>query len=329
MIKGKSIEEKKYLTIDEILSATNGGYDIFRLYLGKVAKIMNRPWGHKEKKMSWGVFSRNGTWFWKDQATEESGTAIHFVEKMFNLNFKEAKDKICFDFNLGAVKNPTPIKVTWEAPPEEDKDYCDINFSHQPFKEYHHKFWNAAEVTESHCLKYNCFAVKDAAINKKRIFIGENEPVFAYYAEDEDSVKLYFPEREKDKKFRNNVSYHYLWNYENIQSCKDLIVQKSVKDMLVTTLITPCCIATQAEAVKIFNKEVVDKINSVTKSPWIWYGSDWDGVKKCKEITDSNKWRYINTPKNLLPEINDSYGFVKKFGIKQLELFMIKKGLIN
>jgi hypothetical protein len=101
-----------------------------------------------------------------------------------------------------------------------------------------------------------------------------------------------------------------------------------MKDLIVTTLIQPCTIATQAEAVKIFDNETVKKINHISKRPFVWYGSDWDGVKKCKEITDTNKWRYINTPKHLLPEINDVYGYVKKFGIKQLEEFMKSKKVI-
>lgn len=334
MIKGKL--KGRFLTIDEILKMTNGGHDIFKYYLGSVSRLMNRPWGKKESKLSWGVFPRNGIWFWKDQATEESGTALHFVERYFGLTFSQARDKICWDFGLGGKEiNVSPVKVTWEAPDTEDKEYVHIAFSEKPFAKKHHEFWNIVEVNEEHCRKYQCYAVKDAAINRKRVPIGPNEVVFAYYAPDEDAVKLYFPEREKENKFRNNVPFHYLWNYNNLTECEDLIVQKSNKDMIVTTLLAECCTATQAEAIKIFDKDTVQRINKISKRPWIWYGADWQGVKSCKEITDTNKWRYINTEKKYLPDVNDVYGMVKMFnlanpgtGIKELEKFMKLKKLI-
>lgn len=329
MIKGK--KKEKFLTVDEILSSTNGGHDIFKYYLGKVSRLMNRPWGRKEKKMSWGIFPNNGIWFWKDQATEEVGNAMTFVERYYGLDHHSAKDKICWDFGLRQVGdkiNATPVKVTWDIP-EEDKKYIPINFTSQPFNKRHHAFWNAAEVPEEHCRKMNCFAVKDLAINRKKVFIRPNEIVFAYYCPEEDGVKIYFPERDKGDRFRNNVSFRYLWNYDNVGECDDLIVQKSPKDMIVTTMITPCCIATQAEAAKIFDEGVVGMINSITKSPWIWYGSDPDGVKKCKEITGTNKYKYINTPKSLLPEVNDAYGYACKFQLKGLEDFMKSKKLLK
>lgn len=321
MIKGK----RKCGDLNEVLSATSGGYDIFRYYLGKVGRVMQRPWGARETKLSWGIFPHNGLWFYKDQATEESGTSVHFVMKYFSLNLPEALNKISWDFGIGGnVVNISPVRVTWEKPDEQD--YMSINFSSKPFEKMHHEFWNKAGVSEEHCNKYNCWAVKDLAINKKRVGI-RGELVFAYYCPEEDGVKVYFPNRGRGEKFRNNVSYHHLWNFDNLESCEKLVVQKSNKDMIVTSLITPCVTSTQAEAVKIFDEPTVNKINSITIKPWIFYGSDQDGVKKCKEITGCNKWKYINTPKNLLPDINDAYGYACKFGIEGLASFMKTKGI--
>lgn len=334
MIQGETKQE--YLSLDEILRLTNGGYDIYHYYLGTVKRQMSRPWGKKESYPSWGIFPRDGIWFWKDKAREESGNAIHFVERYFGLNFLEALNKVRWDFGLGGTKvNTSPVKITWEAPEITDKEYVKISFTDKPFTKKHHEFWNIAEVSEDRCKKYNCFAVKDLAIRRKRVAIGKDEIVFAYYCPEEDAVKIYFPERSSDQKFRNNVSFHHLWNYSNLHACKDLIVQKSPKDMIVTSIITECVTSTQAEAVKIFNTETVQAINDISETPWIWYGSDDDGVRKCKQITGTNSWKYINTPKNLLPEVNDVYSFVKMHnlknpgtGIKELEKFMKTKGLL-
>jgi hypothetical protein len=313
----------------EVLSLTNQGYDIYRFYLGKVGRVMNRPWGRKESKPSWGIFfSGSGTWVWKDFATEETGNAIKFVEKKFSLSHKEALQKIAFDFGLGNVENVSSVSpITWEAPKIE-KSRVKIRFSYQPFRKEHHQFWNAVGVMEADCLRYNCYAVKDYIIGNRRGYVKDGDVVFAYYAPEEDAVKLYFPNRAKEDRFRNNGSFNYLWNYANVSSCKQLIIQKSVKDMIVTGMITPCVIAVQSESVQIFDEATIKKITDISPTPWIWYGSDTDGVEKCKKITAMNGWNYINTPKNLLPEINDVYGYVKKFGLKSLEAFMASKNLI-
>lgn len=325
MIKGNKVND---ISVDDVLQFTNGGYDIYRYYLGYVGRIMQRPWGRKEKKLSWGIFTKNNIWFWKDHANGEVGNAIHFVERYFGLSFKDAKSKICFDFGIGGTKiNVNPVNVTWERPVNKE-EYSDIGVITRPFEKKHHKFWNAAEVTEDHCKDYNCFAVRKLSINRRFVPLKPDEIVFAYYAEEEQGWKIYFPER-PTAKFKNNVSGHYLWNYNNLKECDDLIIQKSMKDLIVTTLLTPCVIATQNESSGIFDAEMVKKINTITRTPWVWYGSDWDGVKKCKKITDTNKWKYINTPKDLLPDINDAYGYVKRFGLKSLEDFMKSKKLLK
>lgn len=332
MIKGKKIES---IDIDYIMKMTNNGYDIFKYYLGNVGRIMNRPWGGKEKTLSWGIFYR-GIWFYKDYGkNEETGNAIHFVQKYFSLTFKEAIDKINWDFGLGGkLINVSPVVINWEKP-DIEKDYMEIDIIDMPFQKRHHDYWNSMSISEDHCRKYNTFAVKSLAIKKRRFNIRGTESVFAYWSPEEKGYKIYFPDRKKESRFRNNVSGHYLWNYENIKECDNLIIQKSMKDLLVTTMLTPCVISTQNESAGIFDSDMVKKINKISKTPWVWYGSDEDGVNKCKKITGMNKWNYINTPKNLLPDVNDAAEFVKMHnlikpdsGLKELEKFMKEKKLL-
>jgi hypothetical protein len=334
MVKGN--KRKEFLRPEDVYAFTDGGYDIFRYYLRTVGRVMNRPWGKREKHPSWGIFKySDGYWYYKDQANGESGTALQFVQKFFNLEYKEAMIKICFDFGLGEEKlNVNPVKVTWETP-DADEQYSTIDIISMPFKQKHHDFWNIAEVTEEHCKKMNCFAVKKLAINGKYKPIPAGEIVFAYYCPEFRSYKIYFPERSKGNKFRNNVPGNYLWNIEHVEKCEKLIVQKSNKDLTVTSMLTDCVVANQNESAGIFDQEMVDTLNGLSKSIWIWYGSDPDGVKKCQTITATHKWNYINTPKFLLPDVNDTYSFVKMHnitrmgtGLKELEKFMQSKNLL-
>ena len=116
MIKGKVDINFK---ADDIFSLTNNGYDIFIKYLGRVG-IMNRPWGRRERKLSFGVFQKDGMWFWKDLAKEESGNAIQFVQRYYSLRYSDAIEKIVSDFGL------SNLKIEYSKPillPPREKEY--------------------------------------------------------------------------------------------------------------------------------------------------------------------------------------------------------------
>lgn len=320
MIKGR--QKAEIIKYDEVLQRTSGGYDIYRYYEGKVPKLMSCPW-RRDRHPSFGFFSKDGLWFWKDLKTEETGTAIDYMMKKFGLSFSDAIGKILYDFGWNSnIINANPVIINWEA---EEPKKIHISFSSKPFEKRHHEFWNCAGVSEIDCNKKECWAIKDLAINRKIIRLGKDEIGFAYYCPEEEKVKIYLPDRPKENRFYNSVSYFHLWNFTNVQECDDLIVQKSMKDLIVTSVITPCVTATQAEATKIFNDDIVSRINSIAKNIWVWYGSDEDGVEKCKKITNQFRWKYINTPKRMLPDINDTYGMAKKYGIKAVEEFMKSK----
>lgn len=326
MITGEIKED--LIRTDEILQRTQGGYDIYMYYLGKVSRIMNRPWGRKEKKLSWGIFPLNGIWFWKDSARDESGTAIQFVEKLFNLTFIDAVNKIVWDFGLGRGKeiNAAPVIVNWESPYME-KEYAHIDYIRKPFTSKHHKFWNVAGASEVDCNNSLCFAVKSLAINRKFVPIKAGEIVFAYECPEEQAFKIYFPER-PDSKFKNNVSGKYLWNFNKLEHCNNLILQKSNKDLIISKLITPCVTATQNESVGIFDEEMVSKINSKANNVFISYGSDPDGKTKSIKISKLFNWKWVNPPNKYLPEVNDIYGLAAKEGLKAVEKLFKSKNII-
>jgi hypothetical protein len=332
MITGTLKKEKSFLGSEEILDRTTGGYDIYMFYLGKVARIMNRPWGRTERKPSWGIYPWNGLWLWKDQAREEAGNAIQFVQKTYGLDYNGAINKIASDFGITPNEELTKLKpkvVTWDEPTEEDKVYVRMNFTSKPFQKEHHEFWAGTDVCEARCNRYECWAVKDLAIKGKRFKLRENEVVFAYYAPQEDAVKIYFPERGQDEwnpKFRNNVSGSYLWNYERLLeqtggSLEKGLIQKSMKDLLVSTLFTENVIAGQNEQSKLwlspYTQERVGKLFS--GQIWMAFGSDTDGMEKSQKVTSHTGWNRAYPDENLLPTINDFYSLAKAQSPKAVE----------
>lgn len=340
MFTGAVKKQREFLKSDEVLSMTTGGYDVYMYYLGRVARIMQRPWGKKERKHSWGVYPWNGLWMWKDQANEESGTAIQFVQKMFGLSFVEAVNKIIFDFGLQpdaiGVQSKSKV-VTWDEPTEEDKTYVRINFTTKPFQPEHHNFWSGTDVCESRCHRFDCYAVKDLAIKGRRFKLRDKEVVFAYYAEEEDAVKIYFPERGQDEynpKFRNNVSGSYLWNFERLLSktgggLQKGMIQKSYKDLLITTLFTDNVICGQNEQSKLWLSQfTIDRVGKLFQNVWMAFGSDEDGVTKSQKVTAVTKWNWVNPHKDLLPDINDFYSLAKGHGPQAVETLLKEKNFL-
>lgn len=327
MVKGNKREH--IITYKEVLQRTSGGYDIYMAYEGKVPKSMKSPW-RKDNNPSFGFYQKDGIWCWRDIAREEAGTAIEYVMNKFGLNFGDAMQKVLYDFGIGGSKvniNPNPIKITWEK--KEVELPVHISFTSQPFQRQHHEFWNCAGVQEVDCNRMECWAVKDMSLKRKRFFIRPDEAAFAYYAPEEDKVKIYLPDRGKGERFWNSVSYFYLWNSRNIQQkVENLVVQKSVKDMIVTSMLTPNVIATQAEGVTIFNEETVRAISDMADNVFISYGSDEDGKTKSIKITKDFGWKWVNPPNKFLPDANDFYLLAKLHGMKELEKLLKYKKII-
>lgn len=313
-----------YITWEEILEKTNYGYDVFRAELGNfpLNKCFNSPL-RKDRNPSFSVLFKSGIWWYKDFATGDSGTALQFIQKRHNLSYKEALERLTKEFS----PNENSVKITWKKPIIDESEVF-INFSYIKWKKQHHKFWENTPVNEAHCRKYETYAVKDASINRRKVNIIENEVVWAYYAPEIDKTKLYFPEREKGKRFKGNAPGGHLWNLKNIGECDKLVVIKSMKDLLISTVLTPCTIATQNESSRIFTEDVVNKLNSLSKEIFICYGADDQGRDESIKITKENKWKWVNTPKNLLPDINDIYLLAKYKGIEAVEKLYKSKNII-
>ena len=323
---------KKSVSADDIMQNTRNGYDVYMYYMGAIKRNTSCPW-RKDVKPSFGVFYKNGVYLWKDNAKESAGNAVSFVQNMFSLSYNEALLKIAGDLNIGNINKTNISPVKWQAPNEEEKEYSQINWYKQPFKKKHHKFWNAAGVSEEWCNKYECYAVASASLNGTIIYIPESEIVFAFPCS--EGVKLYFPERTGKDRFRTNIPGSYLWNYSNLQECENLIIQKSVKDAIVTTLFMPCVISVQSEHVKLFwNNEIPKKkkkkINKLAKNKYISFGSDSDGKEKSIKISKLLNWHWINPPNPYLKEgVNDFYSLAAIKGMDEVEKLLKSEKLIQ
>ena len=308
--------KKKNIPLEEIYRLTDGGYDIMRRYYGKeLPRICSSPF-RDDARPSFGFFQKGGIWYWKDQAVSEIGTAVQYVQKAYMLDFKRAVDRIVEDMGLTNVSVPSSIVKKY-------RDVVHISFVTQPFQKRHHEYWNKASITEEDCMAYDCYAVKECAIGRKRYYIDNNECVFAYVTG--ERVKLYFPNRTKQERFRNNVPGNHMWWLDKYEKCDKLLIAKSCKDAITLGILGTCVTSTQSENISCIEPNV-ERINQITSNAYICFGQDKQGWEESYKITQKYGWNHFNIPnKELENNINDPFGYACAYGIEKLHELLKNK----
>lgn len=325
---------KEKIKVADILEATDGGWQIFRKELGNFPT--SRSFRHPlrtDRNPSAAIVCRGGIWFLKDFAEEfPTMTAIQFVRKKYELGFEAAINKLAIEYGVkegekGEKGEYKPVEIKWSPPIYEESE---ISFIFEPTKwrKEHYEFWKSTGVTEQHCKRYDTYAVKEAFVNRARIPIKEGEVVWAYYIPELDKVKLYFPERKRGNRFKGNAPNSHIWHLDKVVKCQKLVVIKSMKDLLCNTVIFPCTVAVGNEGTSMFTPDVIDTINKKAKRVFISYGSDKQGVEQSTIITQKTGWGWVNPPKELLPDVNDTYSLEKAQGVEAWKQCLKQKNII-
>lgn len=289
-------------------------YDVFKQELNLNYANKGLCVWHSEKSPSLSVFkSEDGNWLCKCFGCGYSTNLWGFLMKKHNLTYQEAVEYVK---NGNFKLNKPEINI------EKIHKETLIEFSEQPFTKSAHKYWNSFCLEEDFLKKQNIFQVRAYAINEKMVKIPQNQDVFAFYAIDEDKVKLLTIGENVKNKWISNLKTSYLWYYHEYegQKIKDFFVVKSVKDRCVLKLLGYEGIALQNEAATTFLKNNVAKIATICDKPIICMGADFQGFTTSKTITDATGYRWFNTKKYLLREnINDVASFCSEFSLEALD----------
>lgn len=322
----KGEKKEKLLSVDDVFYYTNKGYDIYKRYLDKVHKNMKCPW-RVDKNPSFGVFLYDDIWLWKDQAEGNSGNGISFVMKLFGLDFPEAMNKIKWDFNLGGKPSIyTMIYNTKETYNRSIDNTVHISFTSMPFDQKHARYWNEYHLSEDYLKKFDVYRVKSLNINYQRVPLPEGTLNYAYYHKPTNKAKILRIGGNKWK-WKNSVSGDVLWFKENIKECNRLVISKSVKDSLCLSLFGINTVAVQSESISGIEANI-DWLSGIDCDKYINFGSDPQGKRESRKITDKFGYRHYNVPDPLLEQgINDSAEFCK-YDIRALEKHLKEKGII-
>lgn len=328
-IMSRLTNEKK-VTSEEILCKTNNGLDIFRSEIPglNLRKKHSSPFRKDSDPSALVKLSKtSGIYIHVDYGDNAKvRDPITFIRDLYNLTYQEALDKIAFNLNIGEriAKEITPIQK--EITP------LIYEFEEMRFKPNHHLYWNAGELSEDFLRKHNIFAASKIAVNKNVFKIPNNELCFIYVPIDLPFGNLKILRIGQsvlpNQKWRSNIPSSYLWSmYEHTEKVDDLWVIKSRKDEMIAKLLGLNTISTQSENSQVLN-ENMDLIKSKANRIILNMGSDPDGVKKSKEVQQTHKCLYYNTPKPFLPEVNDLFSFVSNFSLRQLERHIKAKKLL-
>lgn len=325
--------EKKRITVDDILRLTNNGLDIWQKevpYMTLKCNILSPIRNENRPSFKIKQSSTSGIYIGKDYTSGEIYTPITLVQKIYHLNFSEALNKIASDFNLQPkIKEYSKfIETNYKAKLQEPEDLL-YEFEEMRFQKTHHEYWNKGELTEDFLRNNNIYAASKFSINKKIIEIPDNQMCFVYIPKDlpYGKLKILRIGVPIEDKWRTNISNFYLWDYSNYtKKVEKLIVCKSRKDEMIMKLLGYNTISVQSENWQILDINM-EKIYNICDKPIILFGSDKDGVNKCKIVQQKYNCNYYNTPKSLLPDINDPFSMVSIKGLRQLERHLKSKNI--
>jgi hypothetical protein len=317
---------EKILTVEDILSLTNGGRDIFEREGCKIQRKHIQSVFTKDSTPSMQIKNNGGIYTFADFSSGKKGNAISFIQELYSLSFKEALQKIKEDFNLStkvhSYKRIIPVREEVETAPLE------YDWEITPFNKEHHKYWNAGGLNEDFLRTLNIFALKSYAINKKAQRFTEGQVSFVYECLEGIKILNTGENVKPQNKWRTNVKKDFLWNFDQYIFEKDLFAVKSVKDMAVLLYLDRKAFAGQSENAQVLI-ENMPRILEKCSSPIINYGSNT--VDKAKSIEVNKVYpqcRYFNTPSNLLKfSIEDNFDYVKAMGMDSFDKLLKRKGL--
>ena len=278
-----------------------------------------------------GTKSQSGDVVFKCFNSSHKGDCISFVMQMFNLDYLDALLKIAEDFGLKESSGTKYEQIIKELPKTtiiRQKKAPDIVIATRPFNSNELSYWNDYYQDIEDLKIENIYVPKKIWINKNPVDLKVSELTFCYYYPENDKWKIYFPFKEKSKKWLSNIPLTTSWGLENINKDKNTLICKSKKDYMVCRKIYSYVTGVQNESTAAFSENFVSELKKNSKL--IYYGGDSDAPGKAASylITQQFGFKHINPVDRLLPGIKDFSDWAKEESLEKLNEHFIKKQLI-
>jgi len=307
-----------FITKKELLSKVSE-YQIYAYYIGDdftLGKPMSSPL-RTDNNPSFSVFQTNSGLRYKDHSTAETGDVFHFVGDMFNLSFSDVILKISNDFGIIKVNSLKSIPRTrgFVSTITPRVQYSkEISIKRRYWNSVDKEYWSKYGITSKLLNKYKVFPVERAYIGLIMYYsYNKNNPCYAYMEKKDDkyTFKLYQPYASKNKKWRSNVDSSVLQGWSQLpDEGENLVITKSLKDVMVFNTIGYPSVAMQSEVSSIKESVMIELYNRFEN---IYLLQDYDkaGIVGTYSLTREYpflKWFFIQNKKtcnNGLKDISD------------------------
>lgn len=276
--------------------------DILWYYLGitKIPIRINSPL-RQDTKPSFGLFSFNGIdIFYKDFATQESGSTIQLFQKLWNLSYVDTWEKIVNDLkggnncNISKSHLPTNITIT-------PKDKCNLQVITRSWKQWDIDYWKQFGITIEWLEYANVHPISQILFVKPygTTTMPADKLAYAYaeFKEGVTSYKIYQPLNQNGFKWLNNHDGSVISLWTKIPKQGDyLVICSSLKDALCLWINTGIpAIAPQGEGYSLSDHAIND-LKRQYKHIYILFDNDEPGLKAGQKLAERTNFQNIILP---------------------------------
>ena len=212
-------------------------YWVFQYYLninetltGQDLKITS-PWNPTEKTPSMCIYvnTQKQCYMFKDFSTGAGGNKINLIEKLFNLRYSDAVEKMILEYNVFIKSNTIDVsfkvEAKWKIELIKTRDWNQVDA----------KYWLQYRIGKTMLEKYNVVPIDyynmvkqdDEKINKIKI---QASAMYGYYSKSGELYKIYQPFNKKHK--FHKVKSH-IQGFDQLKYNKPyLIITSSLKDVM-------------------------------------------------------------------------------------------------
>ena len=291
-----------YLNLNERLS----GQDI------KILSVFNP----KDKVPSMCVYSKDGTYKFKDFSSSFQGDNVELVKYMFNLEHRwQAANKITSDYQDYVVDNNR--RYTTETIDQDRYKVVDYEMRH--WQEHDQKYWTRFNIGSKMLDFYNVIPLsyyvmeKNQADGEVKSFKHANGYIYGYFKNDGTLYKIYKP-MDKERKFTK--VQNYIQGSEQLTFDKKyLIITSSLKDLMTLRKLQINDVETLAPDSEnsMLPETTMSKLIRQYKKIFVIFDNDEPGIKAAKRYHLKYEIPYI-----ILPMEKDLSDSVAKHGIDEV-----------
>ena len=308
------------VTLEKILSIIDE-YHIYSHYLG-YSVIINRPMNspfRKDNNPSWSLFrSKQNDILYKDFATGETGNVVKFVQRLFDIKYHDALEKIWKDLiSTSKVKQRIPkMQRTLKEPSKV------IGIKRKYFTKTDEVYWDQYGIDKETLKYFNVTPIESFWVNEiqQSFTYTKDCPMYAYKVY--NKFKIYRPyAKNREDKWRNNCGPYDMQGWEQLRNNNDLlIITKSLKDVMVLHTMGYNAVAPQSENSAIPPK-IIEHLKERFKEIVILFDNDTPGIEAAKKLAEKYDLKYIYLPLDdlVLYSIKDISDAVKELGIEVAE----------